>query len=186
MKLTSILLTVLLGLSHATSQETAPLSIYTNIAIGLSFANYVDNTWGGSVRGGVTINYDGFNARFDRMVNNEMQSQGPQEKISTNSILIGYSLHVIPKYEEADVVLSGRLGLGYAESSRPAHPFFINPSPENANTPLIVEKTTGGVWELDLEVRLSSYVGFSFGGLWNSNPVRSYHTITSGLLLGFF
>jgi hypothetical protein len=169
--------------SACISQERNPISIYGNAGFGYSRTNYTDRQGGSSARLGLTTNYRNLLIRFDRTINNEFLALfAPPEKISANSILVGYGFQ--PFQSRPEIYLNSQIGYGRVESIKRGR--ILNYEPFNNEYELITENSNAWLWEVDFELMATQNLGFSLNIFSNYNSVRTFYGATFCILFGLF
>jgi len=156
--------------------------MYGNVGVGLSGVQHAGSSTFTVGEIGVTLSYYNWLLKFDRTITNELRLFQPEEKISSNSLLIGYSIQPFNTFPAFH--LNGKIGIGNVETVRRGK--VIGTAPFGVEYELITDKGNSTHIEVDLELRPTQFLGFYLSTFSNINHIRNTYGASVGLIIGYF
>ena len=130
---------------------------------------------------GLAVNYKNWVVKVDRSINNPLM-EPPPEKINANSILFGYSFQ--PFQSVSEIYIIPKFGIGKVENMKRGK--LINYSLTSYGFESILENGNSVAAEIDIELKLTRYIGFYLSSFANFNNIRNIYGFNSGIFSRYF
>jgi hypothetical protein len=118
MRSLTLVISVLLTTTLAFSQEQHTFSFWGTAGLGLSSFGHSSSGWGTQSSLGLGIEWEGFNIKYKRSFNQEVEMFVPQEEAHSHEILMGYMIVIWPQSETprpSSLRLGAHVGIGSFE-----------------------------------------------------------------------